>query len=172
MSGALGDREYNWKNEVLYLSGVYKKDCKKVEDMFENALLSEVEGTSVQSEYSKIPIYFTTLAMWPTCSSLLCWWCHRKFTGRPWFEPQNLEVINESKGIYNIGVKGNFCGPRCVKAYIDVNNPLHLRGDRTDILKIVYEIFNGKKITNIIPMPMPQVQITYGGNISPNDYGK
>ena len=77
---------------ILFLQGVFKKDCKRVEDFFHERLLHD---TSAENKmYDKIPLVFTGINNWIKSTNLLCWNCSRCFKGRPWFEPQSIDPLN------------------------------------------------------------------------------
>jgi len=172
---------------VLFLQGVFKKDCSHIEDMFQNQLLHEDQQTEVMKSYEKIPIVFTSLSTWSNSTNLLCWHCHRTFKGRPWFEPQSIEPVSEGpigvllngaelKKVFNkknifVVTRGNFCRSNCVRSYIDLNtHDLAERINKINMLKFIYEIFTGQPVTNIYPAPPPTDMIQYGGSLTTNEY--
>lgn len=165
---------------ILFLQGVFKKDCKRIEDMFEDKLMTKNVINQETKIYDKIPVNFTNVNDWPKSTNLLCWYCSRSFKNRPWFEPQSIEPVsevsngkvldcNEIKKLVNkkqisIGVRGVFCTCNCTRAYID----LHTRDisdklNKIAMLKYVYEIFMGKSIPDIQPAPPPTEMQQYGG---------
>ncbi len=86
------------KSDILFLQGVFKKDCLRDEDIFRNKLMMSV-SSSVETVYDKIPSHFTTLDRWLKSTNLLCRWCHRAIKGRPWFKPISIEpLIQQSAG--------------------------------------------------------------------------
>lgn len=165
---------------VLFLQGVFKKDYKRMEDIFQDRLL--VEQPAEVKTYDKLPVNFTTLADWPKSVNLKCWWCHMGFKGRPWFEPQSIEPINtnDSHGIkstkpvkkqISVPPRGVFCTANCASAYIRGHTKdLAECHNRIAMLKYIYEIFTGKKIPDIQPSPPPTEMLCYGGHLSENEY--
>jgi hypothetical protein len=172
---------------VLFLQGVFKKDCKKIEDFFTDRLLGD--GRVDVKQYDKIPTTFVSLETHPKNTNLLCWNCCRSFKGRPWFEPQSIDVVNKGAigavipyeqlnksaihKCYSISIKGNFCNPCCVRRYINTNTKdLSERLNKIAMLKFVYEIFLGRCIKDITPAPPHTEMIQYGGNRTTADYQK
>ena len=172
---------------ILFLQGVFKKDCKRMEDMFREKLISENTVTCEAKIYDKIPVIFTTLENWLKSTNLQCWFCTRTFKGRPWFEPQSIEPVNElstgvildnqelkkctsrkSVAIVPVGV---YCSCNCVRAYINLHTKdLADRLNKVEMLKYVYEIFSGKSIPDIQSSPPPTDMIQYGGDLTPTEY--
>lgn len=172
---------------VLFLAGVYKKDCKKIEDFFTDRLLGD--GRVETKQYDRIPVTFTTLDLHPKNTNLTCWNCCRTFKDRPWFEPQSIdpvskgtvgsiipaESLNKSKATrgYCISIKGNFCSPNCVRRYINVyTRDMSERLNKIAMLKFVYEIFMGQRISDIQPAPPHTDMVQYGGHLTSQEYQK
>jgi hypothetical protein len=167
MKQRISNAKRNTIDGILFLQGVYKKDCKKIEDFFTDKLLNEDV-----KKYNTIPILFTGLDNHPKSTNILCWNCNRSFKGRPWFEPQSLSYNIKTKDV-NVTCRGNFCGPNCVRAYINTyNKDMAERLNKVSMLKIVYEIFNGRKVDEILPAPDYRIMVQYGGHIQPFEYQK
>lgn len=172
--------------KVLFLPGVFKKDCQLIEDMFRDKLL--IKDKKVDDKvFDKIPSCFTTLENWPKKTNLKCWSCHRYFNSIPWFEPQAIEPIClgsvgkflssvdmkklTNQKIYNIPAKGNFCSCNCVQEYIDRNTKdLSDKINKKKMLEYVYMLIKGKKIIDIRPSPHYTNLKQYGGNYSETEY--
>lgn len=153
---------------VLFLQGVFKRDCKKIEDFLTDKLL----GEGHHAVYDHIPIYFTGLDTHPKTTNLLCWNCCRSFKTRPWFEPQSIDPHKQS-GKICISIKGNFCSPNCVRRHINTYTlDLYDRLNKISMLKIVYEIFNGRPILDIQPAPPHTDMIQFGGSLNLSEYQK
>jgi hypothetical protein len=172
---------------ILFLAGVYKKDCKKIEDFFHERLL--YDNTADSKMYDKIPMTFSSMENWPQSTNLTCWLCNRTFKNRPWFEPQSIESVNKGdvgimissadikktkvENSYCIHTKGNFCSANCVMRYIIIySKDLSDKLNKIAMLKILYEIFTGRKLSDIIPSPLPIEMVQYGGSISQQAYQK
>ena len=172
---------------ILFLQGVYLKDCKKVEDFFHERLLHD---SHIETKmYEKIPLVFTGIETWLKSTNLLCWVCNRSFKGRPWFEPLSIDPLCKGKvGIFLdsmqvknqikkdnfcINIRGNFCSPNCVMRHIITNTKdMSDRLNKIFMLKFVYELFTGIKINNIHPSPPHTEMIQYGGSKSVQEYQK
>jgi len=171
---------------VLFLQGVYKKDCKNMEDIFQDRLMSEINTRQIKI-YDKIPNIFTGLDSWPKRTNLKCWYCDRTFKNRPWFEPQSIEprsignigkIIPYSELLKSVNKKsvsiiprGVFCTCNCVRAYINTyTKDISYKHDKVAMLLYVYEIFTSKKIPDIQASPEKVEMVQYGGNLSPIDY--
>ena len=181
----------NTVSGILFLRGVYKKDCKSFEDIFQDRLMHDEfpeSETKCIKVYDEIPIKFTSLESWKKKSNNKCWRCHRNFETRPWFEPQSIEPVSHGKvGNFipkksmkkvndernvSIVARGNFCSPNCVCANIHLHTKtLEERLNKIDMLKYVYEIFTGRAITDIQPSPNPTIMKAYNGiGITENEY--
>jgi hypothetical protein len=174
---------------VLFLQGVFKRDCKRMEEIFQDRLMHDTVPIQESKIYDKIPVNFTSILLWPKYTNLLCWFCNRSFRNRSWFEPQSIEPISEGhvgkllscdeiknsvnvKGV-SIVTLGVFCTCNCVRAYIDLyTKDLSERLNKIAMLKFVYELYNGKCIPDIQPSPSPTCMVHYGGNITPIEYQK
>lgn len=174
---------------ILFLAGVYKKDCKRLEDIFQDRLLYTNQETKSYQKYDSIPVNFTTLEEWPEKTNLLCWYCTRNIENRPWFEPQSIEprsigsvgkLLNKSQLLQSIhehgvviSVKGIFCSCNCVRAYIDLHTSnIGERYNKIAMLKYVYEIFMNRSISDIRPSPKHTSLVQYGGSLTSSDYQK
>lgn len=172
---------------ILFLQGVFKKDCKHVEEFFHERLLHEsVRETKL---YDKIPLVFTGLDTWPKSTNLLCWNCNRGFKTRPWFEPQSIDPLSrgtagvlltgdEIKNNHNIdacriAVRGNFCSPHCVvKHIITYSKNLAERLNKINMLLYVHTIFTGIVALTIFSAPERFDMEQYGGSMSQQEYQK
>lgn len=173
---------------ILFLQGVFKKDCRKLEDMLQDKLMN-VSASPPQDikTYDKIPVSFTTVDKWIKSTNLTCWFCHRTFKNRPWFEPQSIEPVSEGeignilgpdevKNSVNtkshcIIIHGIFCTCNCVRAYINLHTKdLTEKLNKVAMLKYVYELFNGKSIPDIQPSPPPTDMVQYGGTLTTTAY--
>lgn len=173
---------------VLFLQGVYKTDCDRIEDFFHSRLLHETEK-SVKI-FDKMPLLFTSVKEWPISINLLCWNCSRPFKTRPWFEPQSINPVSSGKvgeyvaaadlvksgkiiHDYRINAKGCFCSPNCAMRYIIVHSKsLAERLDKTAMLLFVYKIFTNQSITGIEPSPSVYELQQYGGEMTDAEYQK
>jgi hypothetical protein len=172
---------------ILFLQGVFKKDCKRIEDMFQDKLMSEGVKPQETKVYDKIPVIFTSVNDWIKSTNILCWYCSRSFKNRPWFEPQSIEPISEisngriidshelkkcvNRKALSIVVNGIFCTCNCVRAYINTHTKdMSDKLNKIAMLIYVYEIFTGKSIPDIQPSPPPIEMIQYGGALTAIEY--
>jgi hypothetical protein len=172
---------------VLFLQGVFKTDCQRIEDIHERNIIPKLHKQHVQ--HDKIPTVFTTLESWPKSTNLFCCYCHRQFTSIPWFEPQSIEPISigqtgkfltpaevhcaKNEKRFSIIVRKVFCTENCAIAYITHNTfDICERLNKIEMLKFVYYLFTGKNINNIKESPDPTEMIQYGGNLTPEEYQK
>ncbi len=173
---------------VLFLPGVYKTDCDRIEDFFHERLL---HGSDADAKiFDKIPMIFTDLDSWPKSTNLLCWNCRRSVKGRPWFEPQSIDPLHRGNpgefipankldksgaktAAYCINVKGCFCSPNCVMRHIlTFAKDLADRLNKISMLLFVYELFVGRKVADIQPSPLITEMVQYGGPYSEQEYQK
>lgn len=155
------------EQNILFLKGVHLEDIISVEDMYQKELLNNIDDTTVEIVYNKIPKHFTTLAEWTKTTNLRCWFCSLKFKNVPWFI---IENINHSSEGAKYDVKGNFCSCGCLLGYVKVH--YNERND-FDIYKSVYKLYNimyNKKISEIIPSPNKYILKIYGGDLSIDEY--
>jgi hypothetical protein len=172
----------------LFIPGVFKTDCVKIENTFHDRLLNVAENNG--KIYDKIPMVFTDLESWPKSTNLLCWNCKRCIRNRPWFEPQSIDSHQTGKaGVfvkanelnrgtvknnsYCINVRGIFCSPNCVVRYIYTNaRDMAERLNKIAMLLFVFEIFTGSSVQDIQPAPSFTEMLQYGGNLTEQEYQK
>jgi len=176
------------KRGVLFLEGVYKSDCRQMEDIFQDRLMPETNISTIKV-YDKIPTVFTTVEEWPKSTNIQCWFCNRSFKSRPWFEPQSIEPnsvgnvgkmlttdeVMNSVNTHNVKIvpKGIFCTCNCVRAYIDLHTKqLSSKHDKVSMLKYVYQLFNNKTIPDIQPSPEHTDMVQHGGYLTEAQYQK
>ena len=171
---------------TLFLKGVFKENCLKIEDIFEERLiiddindLYQIEKQSIN--YDKIPVNFSGFDTWLKSTNLLCNYCTCSIDDVPWFEPQTLNTISMGKvGVlynekvkqkYIFSTKGVFCSVYCVNSHIKQHTKnLNDRIDKNSMLKILYKIFNNAEITNIKLAPDYLLMEKFGGNITCSEY--
>jgi len=160
---------YSIKNKsiskVLFLRGVFLKDCKTCEEIFQERLdnLDSVDDEDVQI-YEELPHCFTSFEKWKKKSNNKCWYCHLYFDTVPWFEPKTIEPSKDTSNSegYTITINGNFCSVGCVLAYINKHTTtLEERHNKIQMLRFVYEIFEKKSIINITSSPSPTIMKCY-----------
>ena len=177
---------------ILFLKGVYKRDCRKMEDVFQTRLLADDTTRDEDAkEYDKIPSKFTDLENWPKRTNLPCWGCKRHFKTRPWFEPQSIEptstggvgtfrtaaeikklhqTADEKRGI-SVITDGNFCCGHCVRWWIDRNSKnIAECENKKKMLVFIYEVFTGKIVVEVKPSPNFTERQEWGGPLTDAEY--
>ncbi len=172
---------------ILFLQGVFKKDCKRLEEFFHERLLHESAGEIKM--YNKIPLVFTGLDTWPKNTNLKCWNCDRIFKSTPWFEPQSIDPLSkgsvgillsgdeikkaQNKDTCCISVKGNFCGPNCTMRHIiTYSKNLAEKLNKIAMLLYLHTIFTGVTVPDITPAPERMEMEQYGGRMTMMEYQK
>lgn len=163
---------------ILFLKGVFLKDCTDVEDLFENELMETVELTKHQIEYKepkiydKIPQIFTTKENWVKKNNILCWYCNLDFQTMPIFIPEN--ILKNDNGTY-MEVFGNFCSFACAQTYIDTNieyNSSKKKWEAQEFLKLLNRLLYGSKKDIIYKAPIKYIMEQYGGKKKSKCYKK
>lgn len=175
---------------VLFLSGVFTKDCQQMEEIFHDRLVADnVTNEEQIKQYNKIPALFTGWDNWPKQTNLLCWTCSRTFKTVPWFEPQSIEPISvgcvgrvltnadiknsNNQKSFSIVPKGNFCCKNCVRYYIDKGpDDLASKHDKVEMLKLVSELYDREPVMDILPCLPPTDMIQYGGPLTQSQWKK
>jgi len=172
---------------ILFLQGVFKTDCKRMEDILQDRLLGD--SPSNLTTYIKMPAVFTGLENWPKYTNILCNICSRSFKTFPWFEPQSIDPISTgdvgkilrpeevkksiTKKDFSIVPKGVFCSCHCVEKNIRTKTvDLSEKRDKQEMLKFLYEIVTGKSVKEILPSPDPTDMVQYGGDLTEVEYQK
>ncbi len=144
------------KVNLLILRGVYISD-------FTTPLPVRLPQESSHTElvYTEIPKKFTSVAEWPTFSTLKCWICDLLPESYPRFVPTNPEVDKDGRDICD--PRGNFCEWNCVVRYVKKE---YDKDEQPDILKAVslFESkFSGVYKAVIVPSPPKTTMSAYCG---------
>ena len=120
--------------KILFIKGVFKKDCIQ-DDIFEKKILENIDIGSKpiiedemvmipNEQYHKIPNTFTNLKSWVDKTNLLCWNCNLSFNSIPIFIPNVIEPDLSKNGerSLSLGVYGVFCNFNCAYQFILNNN--------------------------------------------------
>lgn len=145
---------------ILFLYGVFKKDCINVEESLENRLMSPIDETEFTIHYDKIPDKFTTLLDWITSTNLLCWHCDAQFDTIPIFIPEYMTELSD--GCIIMKVKGNFCSFPCASGYNKIYASGERKWEKDMLLNKLYHIFYGKDIDEIPSAPSKTYMEQYG----------
>lgn len=145
---------------ILFLYGVFKKDCINVEKSLEDRLMSPIDDTEFTIHYDKIPDKFTTLLDWITSTNLLCWHCDAQFDTVPIFIPEYMTEL--SNGCIIMKVKGNFCSFPCASGWNKIYSSGERKWEKDMLLNKLYRIFYEKDIDEIPPAPRKTYMEQYG----------
>jgi hypothetical protein len=156
----------------IYIAGIFKRDCKQVETLFEERLNDETKQYLTNDVkkyiiYNEIPKYFTGIDSWnPT--NLKCWNCDRVFNNPPVFIPKTID--SPSTTCLQIVTEGNFCWFNC--AYAHILSTIHgtERENKYHMLKYLFKIFCGFNPKSITPSRSKFCQKQYGGSLDENEY--
>ena len=179
---------------MLFLKGVYKKDCVLIDDIFEENLMANINDCSItatenelvnisktdhlvscnklielntkQNHYEKLP-HFKGLDTWPCKTNLLCWSCSLSFDSIPIFIPKAIEPIikNRESNNYSIDNKGVFCSFGCAYYFIQ-NKTCNLieRTENINKLRFLYKLFYNENMPDYNNFPSPYNMVQYGGD--------
>ena len=146
---------------ILFIKGVFIKDCTPIDEIFEKHMLDRLNIDKDTIIYTKLPILFKDINSWIKNTNLNCWHCDLTFDNVPIFLPTSIEQYIDS---YHIGVSGCFCSFSCLMSYITlyyakISEYVKYR----DMSLLLYKIFNGKSINEIVPTPSKFTMLKYGG---------
>ena len=154
---------------ILFLRGVSLKDVADIDELFESKLTDSLQTSYKKVIYDKIPKVFKSLESWVTTTNIKCWHCELSFSNPPVFIP--LEIYNTTIG-KEMSVYGNFCSFGCAKAFLNYRRDIteDKYWDANEMLKILFNIFNKKKINDIIPSPDKYDINKYGCKLCIKEY--
>lgn len=156
---------------ILHLDGVKLTDHVCPEDLLQERLMAEVEapsGDPAEPVYRKIPEVFTSVAVWPLRSNLLCWECDQSFAGPPKFVP--TYIAEDGRGELRVGVEGNFCGFNCVALWITTRTPPQNQERLLENLLYTYYLFTGVSVLDIRPAISKTETEPYGGSLTKSQW--
>ena len=160
---------------ILFLKGVYLRNCKDVGDIMEERLAEIITygdcDMPKKQKYDKIPRLFTNVETWIKKTNLYCWSCGCTFHWNPVFIPESINfsgvLRNEFKPIVPIG---NFCSFLCANNHINAEFSQHLRWEKTELLKILHKIMTGISIMDIPEGPKKTKMVRYGGMLTVGEF--
>jgi hypothetical protein len=161
---------------ILFLRGCFLSDCKTIEDLFDARLMvGECNRNNFEEfkelDYDKIPKIFTGTEDWVKQTNLKCWYCDLNFHNIPIFIPTSLEDSDKSNSICgNMDVMGNFCSWNCATGYINTYYTSDTKWEYHELLKLLYKIFTGNIVEDIIESPPKTKMVQYGGNMTKLEY--
>ncbi len=151
---------------ILKLSGVSLKNCKTLDEFFEDKLLNDerIIDESPNDEISMldmIPSNFTSLDEYPKYTNLKCWSCSLNFNTIPIFVPTFIQTTSDN---INIGIRGNMCSFNCASLWIDTMSiNLEEKWNLHQNLCLLFFIMTGKFISYIKPAFCKTKLKAYGG---------
>lgn len=163
---------------ILFLKGVYLRNCKDVGDIMEERLAEIItygEGDKPKKQiYDKIPRVFTNVALWiaqTNQTNIFCWSCSCTFQWASVFIPESINFSGISRDTFKpITPIGNFCSFVCANNYINTEFSQHLRWEKTELLKILHKIMTGVSIMDIPEGPKKTKMLGYGGMMTIGEY--
>jgi len=150
------------RKNMLFLYGVFKRDCIDVEGRIEDKILLDMEDTTLTVHYDTIPDNFTSLEDWTRTTNLLCWQCDAQFDVIPVFIPEYIIKLSNNK--MTMKVRGNFCSFPCASGFNKIHTPGGRKWERNELLKKLYTIFYNLDVDiDEIPSSPPKTyMIQYG----------
>ena len=161
---------------ILFLRGCFLSDCNTIEDLFDERLAEAFMPENKLYDfkditYDKIPKKFTTVENWVKKTNLKCWSCDCKFHNFPIFIPTSIERSDNPDRICgNMDVHGNFCSWNCAAQYINLHYTGYSKWEHHEMLKLLYKIFTGVEIDEIIPSHCKTNMEQYGGKQTQQEY--
>lgn len=156
--------------KLLFLKGVFIKDCIPSDDIFERHIIDRLNITEPMIEYKSIPTIFNGLSTWLKKTNVKCWNCCLNFDNQPVFIPKIIEHFGVHTD-YNISVYGCFCSFCCSSSYTDIYHPKICDNIKLkEMNKFLYKIFNNKNTFEILNAPSKYIMTHYGGTVSINGY--
>lgn len=157
--------------KVLFIKGVFIKDCVPVDDLFDEQIMDQARDDPIEiNSFTPLPTLFTGLDEWPDKTNLRCYYCDRVTDNTPVFVPKTIEP---SKNGYIMATEGSFCTFNCAVHYIDFYYPkIHDNLNKKNMLKLLYKVFYGKTVTEILKSPSKYDMVCYGGNLTQKEYEK
>lgn len=177
---ASGSSAFQMPN-ILFLNGVYMRDCKDVGDMMADRLseLVAFETSNDQKslsmmgkdKYDKIQILFVSADTWPYSTNIACWQCSCSFSWEPVFIPHNIMQSDTVPEEYMpIKAEGNFCSFPCAGEWVRTEVNRDKRWDKIEMLKLLHFIITGQTIVAIPSVPKKTSMVQYGGHLTISQY--
>lgn len=157
--------------KLLFVKGVFLKDCIPIDDIFEQQLIESLDVEEFVTSYKSLPSIFNNLDTWQKTTNLKCWSCDLGFNTVPVFIPKGIDSL--PKGNYNITTYGCFCSFNCAAAYNNLHNVKICKNINVrDMLLFLYRVFEQKTPREILPSPSKYVMKHYGGTVDILEFQK
>jgi hypothetical protein len=161
--------------DILFLRGCFISDCSSIEDLFDEHLVNQSlldNNYDIKDiPFDRIEKQFTTMENWIKKTNIKCWSCDCNFHNIPIFIPSSIErsdVVGQLTG--SMDTLGNFCSWNCASLYINMNFISNEKWERHELLKLLYKIFTGNDINEIVQSPPKTIMKQYGGKITQQEY--
>lgn len=156
--------------KILFLRGVFIKDCIPLDTIFEQQLIEQLRIDNPIIIYNNFPSVFTNLQTWIKKTNLKCWHCDLNFDNMPVFIPKIIEHSGFNED-FNISTHGCFCSFCCAVSYTDLHyqkicNNIKIK----EMLRFLYRVFNNRIIKEILPAPSKYIMNHYGGDMDVQSY--
>lgn len=157
--------------KVLFIKGVFIKDCTTIDDLFDEQIMDQVHDDPVEINiYTPLPTIFYSMKLWPAKTNLRCFYCDMNFEDVPKFAPKTIEPSKEG---YTMTTEGCFCTFNCVVSFIDLYYPkIHDNLNKKNMLKLLHKVFTGNAVTEIKKSPSKYNMIQYGGMWTHQEFAK
>ena len=162
---------FNNEKHILFIKGVAESDYS--DDQMSNkyysserADISELYKSYQTPKYDTLSKLFSTYETWKKKTNIKCWYCESAFDSVPVFIPKYINLTPKGK---TYDVYGNFCTFVCAKTFLDMTKD-NKYWEKYEQLKMLYEVFKGKKINDIPSGPNKYELQQYGGKVTSSEF--
>lgn len=156
--------------KILFIKGVFIKDCIQIDDLFEKQLIEQLDKDEQIVKYEKLPTLFTDIDSWIRKTNIKCWNCDLTFDTQPIFIPKLIEPATTVSG-YSVSVHGCFCSFACALKYNNITNTKLCDNLRVrEMLKFLYKLFYNRNIETIYEAMNKTKMKQYGGDMELFEY--
>lgn len=164
---------------ILFLKGVYIRNCKDVDDIMGERLAEIIANGGTVSDpniqhkhaFDKIPQLFVNVEQWVKQTNVCCWECGCEFYWTPVFIPESISYSGTTRGAFNpIKPIGNFCTFICANMYVKSKMSVTDRWEKVELLKLLHLILTGSNILDIPFGPDRTEMIQYGGLLTVGEF--
>lgn len=166
--------EYTPSN-IMFLRGVYMKNCRDVGDIMSERLAEMVMNSTqptrgeIRSKHTPLPRSFTSIDKWPKSTNFMCCECGCSFPWEPVFIPTSIQMSGTKVGQYGpIKREYVFCGFVCAGMFAD--NMYSNSWEKRELLKLLHQVMTGVKIIDIPTGPHRTAMVQYGGHMTIRDF--
>jgi hypothetical protein len=155
---------------ILFMEGVFKHDCKLIDDIFEKRLIGQIHQIKL-SKYKAVNRVFTGMDTWMASTNTKCFYCDLFFTFIPCFIPKKIEVLKTITVI----PEGCFCSFNCCAKQVSEKYSVKMQNEKEKMLKYMYHIYYPDADPNVTihPSPNKYEMIHYDeGSLTKEEYRK